>query len=223
MTIYAGFNYPRSIYQLPKPCNLAGLKKKRELRKVCGPYYSPAPGAIAGGRHPGGFFYLDSDFSIGRGWEWADLVDGAGIDHSGWYTDECGDLDKIRGLVIRLPHGRYLAGWSMGEGMASTYDGEIYTDLVEAARAADGMAETAAEKEREYQERWRRLQDMRDERDDLEKTARAARDAFKEYRGARNDHYYRLKFAAADSLQTLVDWDNENGDELRGGRTAAAI
>lgn len=58
-----------------------------------------------------------------------------------------------------LTHGRFAAGWSMGEGMASEVAGEIYTDIIEAARAADSEAEAAAEVEREYQEQERTRQD----------------------------------------------------------------
>jgi len=41
----------------------------------------------------------------------------------------------------------------MGESMASELESTIYNDEVRAARAADRIAETVAEKEREYQER----------------------------------------------------------------------
>lgn len=154
---FAGFTFPRKIYQLPKPCNITGLRKKRELRKSCGQYYS-APVPLTSRTHPGGFFYLDSDFQVGRGWRWADEVDNS-IMHTGWFTDDYCSGDKIRGIVISLPHGRFLAGWSMGEGMASNFDGEIYDDAKEAAQAADSLAENAAESEREYQEEERQKEE----------------------------------------------------------------
>lgn len=148
MTPFAGFNYPKYIYQLPKPCNPAGLRKKRELRKHCSGYYASEPRPVSGA-HPGGSFYLGSDFEPGRYIKRADEV--TRLDHTGWYTDAFQD-QTIFGIVIFLPHGRFLAGWSMGAGMASSYDGELYTDAEEAAQAADSMAEHAAEAEREYQE-----------------------------------------------------------------------
>jgi hypothetical protein len=79
------------------------------------------------------------------------------LNHTGWFADNFQD-QTIFGIVIFLPHGRFLAGWSMGEGRASSYDGEIYTDAEEAARAADSLAEDAAEAEREYQEEEERNQ-----------------------------------------------------------------
>src|ERR1044072_4047766 len=102
---FAGFSWPRYVGMLPRG-SLA--KRKAEMRnRVTGPYYhSPVPNA------KGGFFYLDSDFMPGLRWEWCDKLS-ARIHHTGWYSDEHGDGDKIRGLVMRLPKGRgCLAAWS---------------------------------------------------------------------------------------------------------------
>lgn len=143
---FAGFSFPKWVWSLPK-----GSKAKRltaAKNPVCGPYYhAPKPG---GGKGIG--FYLESDGMLSLRWQWADKVDGAGIDHRGWYSDQYGDSEKIRGLVLRLPKSRgFLAGWSMGEGMASALECDIYETEREAARAADSLAEHTAEREREYQ------------------------------------------------------------------------
>jgi hypothetical protein len=63
------------------------------------------------------------------------------------------------GVVARLSHGRALAGWQHGgtDG-GPTLSAKIFSgpDAAEdAAYYADGMAERAAEREREYQEAWR--------------------------------------------------------------------
>lgn len=158
MTTYASFKYPKAIYQLPKPCNLQGLKKKRDLRKHCGPYYKPEPHPVTG-PHPGGSFYLNSDFMPGRSWQWADEI--VSLGHSGWFGDDDG-YTVVRGLVISLPHGRFLAGWSLGESMASGYDGTLYTDPEEAARAADEGALIVAEHEREYHDKTEEGEDEED-------------------------------------------------------------
>lgn len=73
-------------------------------------------------------------------------MEGARIRHQGWFCDEY-SCETIRGLVFRLPKGRgFLAAWSMGEGMASNLDTSyIWDDEQDAARAADQMAEQAAE------------------------------------------------------------------------------
>jgi len=143
---FAGFTFPRYLGILPPSSRQA----RQDRYKCTGGYYT-APTPQNAGQSM--FFYLDSDGSPNR-WTYADEIDGARIDHTGWYTNEYGDI--IRGIVVRLSHGRMLAGWTMGEGMASECDGTtIYTDAIEAARDADTMAEQTAEREREYQEQER--------------------------------------------------------------------
>jgi hypothetical protein len=79
-------------------------------------------------------------------------VEGVRIRHTGWFTDDYRD-EKIRGLVFTLPKGRgFLAGWTMGEGMASFVECDIYETADEAAHAADSLAEDAADDEREARE-----------------------------------------------------------------------
>jgi hypothetical protein len=137
---FAGFTFPRYIPEITRR-----QKDGRTFRAVY--YHAPKPKNAGRGQS----FYLDDHGSFDR-WVWCDEVDGARIDHRGWYSDEYGDSEKIRGLVVRLPHGRFLAGWSMGKGMASAVEGDVYGDITEAAYAADSIAERVAEDEREYQE-----------------------------------------------------------------------
>lgn len=144
---FAGFTWPRRIAR-HTPNRILG---KRSGPQWCFAYYSDphrAPGAEVG-------FYLGSDFQPGLRWQWCDEMEDSPVDHRGWFTDEC-QSDTIRGLVFRLPHGRgFLAGWSMGEGMASTVSRRVYSTERAAIRAADSMAESAAESERDYQDAWR--------------------------------------------------------------------
>jgi hypothetical protein len=149
---FAGFSFPRHIPRLVKPgdCGLPaplarGAGKRHRFKANTSYYVSPAPNS------DGTSFYLDSDFAPGLRWQWCDEVAGTRIDHTGWWTDEFGDGDTIRGIVMRLPHGRgFLAGHSMGESMASTVEYRVYDDECEAARAADRLAEIYAEAERDY-------------------------------------------------------------------------
>ena len=141
---FAGFQWPRYVATLTP---LSGLRKKREGRRFTGGYYhAPKPNANNGR----GFYLSDAGQPFTR-WQWADDVEGASIRHTGWWTDDYGDSEKIRGIVILLPHGRYMAGWSMGKGMASTIEPGVFDDIVDAARVADSIAENAADNEREYQ------------------------------------------------------------------------
>lgn len=145
---FAGFNFPRYLAHMPK----GSLKTRAASRKngaTGGYYHAPTPN-----NREGIGFYLESSDGcpFGLRWQWADDVEGARIRHTGWYADECG-FETIRGIVFRLPHGRgFLAGWSMGEGMASTVDFYVFDSERDAAYAADSMAERAAESERQYQE-----------------------------------------------------------------------
>jgi len=147
---FAGFSFPRYIPELTR-----SKYDKRTSRSIY--YHAPKP--LTGQPHPSTGFYLDNHGSFNR-WQWADEVNGARVNHTGWYSDEYGDAEKIRGLVVCLPHGKFLAGWSMGEGMASAVEGDLYIDIIEAAYAADSIAEDVAEREREYREEQRELEEQ---------------------------------------------------------------
>ena len=130
----------RIIHNLNKP-----VLERVKSRKVVGPYIVTPSDST----HDV-FFYLDSDFSPLNRWQWADEI--VRLNHNGWYTDEFCDSDVIRGIVFRLPHGRgFLAGWSMGDSMATIAERYIYSEETSAAFTADSIAQYAAEKEREYQ------------------------------------------------------------------------
>lgn len=138
---FAGFTWPRYVANM---ATLQTLREKKEQRKYTGGYYH-APTPNANGR---GFYLGDAGQPFAR-WKWCDDV-ARSINHTGWFCDEYYDGSKIRGIVVYLPHGRFLAGWSMGEGMASSVDADLYDDETSAAHAADSIAENAAEKEREF-------------------------------------------------------------------------
>lgn len=151
---WAGFTFPRRIVGLPRGSKADRMQAAR-AGNACGPYYT-SPKPITGGYHS------HAGIDGLRRVEYADDISGAGIRHRGWFCDE--DQDQtIRGIVVRLTHGRMLVGWSMGEGMyASIECDEIFTDEIEAAQRADELAESAAESEREYQTRWRAAQELSD-------------------------------------------------------------
>jgi hypothetical protein len=139
---FAGFSFPKHVWTLDHMPVAKRLQRRAPV--VCGAYYHcPTPNQNAGVG-----FYLDSDGQPFTRWVWCDEV--VSLRHTGWFCDEY-QGQKIRGIVVRLPHGRFLAGWSMGENMASSVDAEVYTCERDAAYAADGLAESAADAEREYQ------------------------------------------------------------------------
>lgn len=68
--------------------------------------------------------------------------------HTGYYTD-VDVYETAWGIVARLSHGRFIAGYQWGETGERVYFDEVYTDESEACRAADGHADTFAEQARE--------------------------------------------------------------------------
>ena len=67
-----------------------------------------------------------------------------GADHRGWFTDDDRE-DKARGIVARLPHGKFIAGYEWSCNDERVYFPEVLDDEWEAARRADGHAERFAE------------------------------------------------------------------------------
>jgi len=154
---FAGFDFPKYLWTLPKG---PWRKRLERMRKpVTGGYYGSPP---INGRS-GTTFYLESDFMPDLRWKWCDEAYSR-IRHKGWFCDNYQE-ETIRGLVMRLPNNRgFLAGWSMGKGMSSYVDYDVFLDEVDAAQCADSMAENAAEREREYQAKWEAEQVLEDER-----------------------------------------------------------
>lgn len=71
----------------------------------------------------------------------------------GWYTDtDCSET--AIGIVARLPHGRFIAGYRWTSNGERVYFPEVFTDEDEAARAADSHAESFADDAREDSERF---------------------------------------------------------------------
>ena len=76
--------------------------------------------------------------------------------HTGWHTDaEFGDT--ARGIVGKLPHGRYIAGYYLSMNGERVYFGEVFDDERDAAHAADGHAQHSGELESAHAERFRAM------------------------------------------------------------------
>lgn len=173
---FAGFTFPRRVAQLPK--GTIGQRLEKARNPVTGPLYTFGNLDMTG--EPKGWGgYLTATECAGMRWAWCDEVEGVGrsIDHKGWFTDDEGTGDTIRGIVVRLPRSRgFLAGWSMGEGMATSLDLDIYETERDAAITANSIAENAAEAEREYQEKVRAEEEEEEEdTDDGEDCATTAK------------------------------------------------
>jgi len=170
-TVFAGFSLPRTecgptiwtYADKPLAARLADWRKHGKSRGCIGrvTYPNRIRTAETASDFKGWGFYLPTSGAdaMGMRWAWCDDVPGdwddenpvPTIDHLGWFLDEDGYGDTARGIVCKLPSGRgFLAGWSMGEGMASELDCTVFGDITAAVRAADSMAENIADSEREY-------------------------------------------------------------------------
>jgi len=110
--------------------------------------------------------------------------------HSGWYSHHEGWCGKdgsglVRGLVVRLPHGRFLAGYYVGDNDEHVYFPELFTDEEDAARMADEHARVIAEQMQDDSRKW-------DEARKLEEESEQARERLCECWALRNNP----KFAA---------------------------
>jgi hypothetical protein len=162
---FASFSWPRYVVTLPRGQKSDRIKQHKQ--PVCGPcYHAPKPEQAGKGK---GFYLGDRSAPFALRWQYCDEVAGTRINHTGWYADDYQDT-KIRGLVFRLPRGRgFMAGWTMGEGMASAIEGDIYETETEAASAADDLAESTADDEREAREQYEAERLEAEEREEAER------------------------------------------------------
>ncbi|SCY04420.1 hypothetical protein [Rhizobium sp. NFACC06-2] len=134
------------------------MAERIKSRKFCGPYrWTPSvPGS---GR---GFYQASHGLLMDRHGSSLNLRLEEANEHlghsrlrftTGYYADPYGEGDTLKPIIARLPRNRgFLAGWTMGEGMAASVSGTIYETEEEAAYAAHSEAEHDAERCREAYE-----------------------------------------------------------------------
>ena len=89
-----------------------------------------------------------------------------GIRHEGWYTDaECDE--KARGIVVRLPHEKFIAGYEWSANGERVYFPEVFVDESDAARRADSHAESFADACREHDAKYHEAQKLQTEAEDM--------------------------------------------------------
>ncbi len=126
--------------------------------------------------HPGTLLWLEDSESLARSIKYADEVLSY-LHHTGYFVDQWQD-ETARGLVLTLPHGRFLAACSdpcnfdykARSGPCILETGEVFTEERDAAKAADSLAESYAEQAREDDEK-------QQAEHDAEELAQAERDA----------------------------------------------
>lgn len=81
------------------------------------------------------------------------------MNHTGWYCDaDC--QETARGLVGRLSHGRFIAGYFLSMNGERVYFDEVFDDEDDAARMADEHARVIGEREQEFDQRWQAARDI---------------------------------------------------------------
>lgn len=82
-----------------------------------------------------------------------------GSDHTGYYTDT-DYSETARGIVARLTHGRFIAGYEWSSNGERVYFAEVFDDEREAARSADRQAEIFADQSREDSAKYYAARDL---------------------------------------------------------------
>ena len=85
---------------------------------------------------------------------------------AGWYTDVDRTM-KARGIVVRLPHEKFIAGYEWSANGERVYFPEVFVDERDAARRADSHAESFADACREHDAKYREAQKLQDEAEDI--------------------------------------------------------
>lgn len=115
---------------------------------------------------------FDESSLPGRKWYFADEVHSqygasAAVDHTGWYADA--DCDStMRGIVLYLSHGRYLASYKWNSNGEYVVFAQIYDSWRDAAHAADEHARICAEEQKEHDERYQEARNIESEIEALE-------------------------------------------------------
>lgn len=117
-----------------------------------------------------------------------------GIEHNGWYTDDEGDRETMRGIVYQFPardgKPRFVSGYADPcntdkEGnRPAALSFEIFDDEKEAARNADSIANYAAEEERDYNRAWQAGRKFEELGDDISRARKACLSLIRETKAA---------------------------------------
>jgi len=147
--------------------------------------YMPAQGALFGATASDGVRWCEDTASAGL--RFVGFADELGAcDHRGWFTDDDGEMETLRGAVWQLPArkgcARFVGGYvdPCNEG-AALIDLEIFEaekgadssdsndsqTAREAARNGDNLAQRNAESEREYNRAWQASRDIEDKRAEI--------------------------------------------------------
>lgn len=116
---FAGFTFPKKLWALPKGRLKDRLAASKQFKFTSGYYSSPPPNQTDGWG-----FYLGENVQFSLRIKVLPYQFQA-------------DCDTVQPIIARLPKSRgFLAGYTLGEGMASGLSGDVYTDEADAVGAA---------------------------------------------------------------------------------------
>lgn len=226
------YRFHRSAYPARPSIALQRAKvdvESGKRRYASGYWWSPCRENIG---NPQGVWWIEKPSNVGfRFVGFADEVS-RGIDHKGWFTDSDGYGEVNRGAVYQLParkgKPRYFAAYREGcdgkigwqdtaygsdYGAAGIDFSEIHDCPMEAARAADGLAETRAEEEREYRDAWRVAYHYQELGESMQAKRREARQLVRDMREA-----IKSGISAAPSICDALRRLLEQWETMREGR-----
>lgn len=208
--------------------------------------YMPSRASLTWQPGKPGFAYVDKPDAFGLrhiGDVEAESCDFSRRDSCGWYTDPHGDVFKdgtglVWGVVYQLParkgKARFVAGYQFGgvdggpmldlanifesDSMAYEYVYNVrdHDDARDAARAADSMAQHAAEQEREYQTAWALGNLYAEKAQEVADARKAALALLAERRAVKGKAESPAICAAIrDKVESLVDSIREARDAMR--------
>lgn len=120
--------------------------------------------SLSQGKNNGETIWYCHDTEPFRGERYANEIRRS-IGHTGWYTDIHQD-GEARGIVARLTHGRYIAGYEWSANCERVYYDEVFTDEDDAAHMANEHARVFAEKCMEDIEKYEAARQLEDQNED---------------------------------------------------------
>ena len=81
------------------------------------------------------------------------------LGHTGWFTD-VHEYETACGIIANLPHGRFIAGYTLSDSGERVYYPQVFTDEREAAYMSDEHARVYAENAREYSEKYEAAREL---------------------------------------------------------------
>jgi len=134
------------------------------------------------------------------------------IDHTGWYTDDEGFLETLRGIVYQLPSRKGELRFAYGYADPNNAGAALLCfdpcdDKEDAARWADRFAQIHAEEERDYQRAWQAGRYYDDLAEEISTTRKACLELIREAKAGCKSltNLPAIKATIRDRIESYVD------------------